>query len=110
MMKVKFKKNDEVIVIAGKEKGKTGRIEKVLHKANKVIIKDLNIVTKHNKPSQQNQDGSISNIEAPIHASNVAILVKKASKDKPAQYSKIGYSLNKDGKKVRIAKKTKKEI
>lgn len=109
-MKVKFKKNDQVIVIAGKEKGKTGTIERVLHAQNKVIIKDLNIVTKHNKPTQQNQDGSITNKEAPIHASNVAYLVKKETKDKPAQYSKLGYKFNKDGKKVRVVRKTQKEI
>ncbi|UUD35989.1 50S ribosomal protein L24 [Mycoplasmopsis citelli] len=109
-MKVKFKKNDEVIVIAGKEKGKVGTILKVLHDKNAVVVKDLNIVTKHNKPSQQNQDGTITTKEAPIHASNVAYLIKKETKDKPAQYSKLGYKINKDGKKVRVARKTKKEI
>ncbi|WP_199267017.1 50S ribosomal protein L24 [Mycoplasma sp. NEAQ87857] len=108
-MKIKFKKNDEVIVIAGKEKGKIGRIEKVLHKENRVIVKDLNIVVKHNKPTQQNQDGSKTEIEAPIHASNVAYLVKKAAKNSPAEFSKLGY-MNKDGKKVRVVRKTKKEI
>ncbi|WP_370629454.1 50S ribosomal protein L24 [Mycoplasma sp. Ms02] len=106
---MKFKKNDEVIVIAGKEKGKIGKIESIDHKKQAVIIKDLNLVTKHNKPTQQNQDGSISTKEAPIHVSNVAYLVKKAGKSTPAKTSKIGY-LVKDGKKVRIARKTKKEI
>ncbi|APJ38414.1 50S ribosomal protein L24 [Mycoplasmopsis pullorum] len=109
MNKIKFKKNDEVIVIAGREKGKTGRIESVDHKKQTVIIKDLNMVTKHNKPSQQNTEGSISTKEAPIHVSNIAILVKKAGKNAPAQFSKIGY-LVKDGKKVRVARKTQKEI
>ncbi|VEU76453.1 50S ribosomal protein L24 [Mycoplasmopsis columboralis] len=109
-MKVKFKKNDEVIVIAGKEKGKTGTILRVLHDKNAVIVKDLNIVTKHNKPSQQNQDGTITTKEAPIHASNVAYLVKKETKDKPAEYSKLGYKVDKNGKKVRVVRKTKKEI
>lgn len=110
MNKVKFKKGDEVIVIAGREKGKIGRIEKIDSKKQTVIIKDLNMVTKHNKPSQMNTEGSISNIEAPIHVSNVAYLVKKAGKNTNAQFSKIGFQVNKDGKKVRIAKKTKKEI
>ncbi|MEE3928333.1 50S ribosomal protein L24 [Mycoplasmopsis ciconiae] len=109
MNKIKFKKNDEVLVIAGKEKGKSGRIESINHKNQTVIIKDLNLVTKHNKPNQQNSEGSISTKEAPIHVSNVAFLVKKAGKNNPAQYSKIGY-LVKDGKKVRVARKTKKEI
>lgn len=110
MNKIKFKKNDQVIVIAGKEKGKIGTIEKVLHDTNRVIIKDVNIVTKHNKPTQQNQDGSITEIAAPIHASNVAYLVKKASKSNGNQTSKIGYKIDKNGKKVRIARKTQKEI
>nr|WP_318024309.1 50S ribosomal protein L24 [Mycoplasmopsis edwardii] len=107
---MKFKKNDEVIVIAGKEKGKIGTIEKVLHEKQRVVIKDVNIVKKHNKPTQQNQDGSITEFAAPIHVSNVAYLVKKASKNQPNQFSKLGYKLNKDGKKVRVVRKTQKEI
>ncbi|MBD5788991.1 50S ribosomal protein L24 [Mycoplasma synoviae GX11-T] len=107
---MKFKKNDEVIVIAGKDKGTIGRIEKILVKENKVIIKDVNMVTKHNKPSQQNQEGNLTSVEAPIHVSNVAYLVKKASKSSAAVYSKLGRVTNKDGKKVRLVKKTKKEI
>lgn len=110
MAKIKFKKNDEVIVIAGKEKGKIGTIEKVLHESQRVVVKDVNIVKKHNKPTQQNQDGSITEIAAPIHASNVAYLVKKASKSKGNQFSKLGYRVNADGKKVRVVRKTQKEI
>ncbi|CCP23919.1 50S ribosomal protein L24 [Mycoplasmopsis cynos] len=110
MSRIKFKKNDEVIVIAGKEKGKIGTIEKVLNKEQRVIVKDINIVKKHNKPTQKNQDGSITEFAAPIHISNVAYLVKKASKSHPNQFSKLGYKLNKDGKKVRVVKKTQKEI
>lgn len=106
---MKFKVNDEVIVIAGKEKGKIGTIERILRKENKVVIKDVNIRIKHNKPTQQNQDGSITEFAAPIHASNVAYLAKKSTKNSPAQSSKLGYVL-KDGKKVRVVKKTKKEI
>ncbi|QNM93971.1 50S ribosomal protein L24 [Mycoplasma sp. Pen4] len=107
---MKFKKNDEVIVIAGKEKGRIGTIERVLRKENRVIVKDLNIIKKHNKPTQQNQDGSITEKEAPIHVSNIAFLVKKASKDKAAQRSKIGFKFDDKGNKVRVARKTEKEI
>ncbi|WPB54905.1 50S ribosomal protein L24 [Mycoplasmopsis verecunda] len=107
---MKLRKNDEVIVIAGKEKGQTGTIEKVLHKENKVIVKGLNIIKKHNKPSQQNQDGAIVEKEAPIHVSNVQLLVKKATKDKPSVTSKLGYKVDAKGKKVRVARKTGKEI
>lgn len=89
MNKVKFKKGDEVIVIAGREKGKTGRIEKIDSKKQTVIIKDLNMVTKHNKPSQMNTEGSISNIEAPIHVSNVAYLVKKLVKIQTLNFQKL---------------------
>ncbi|MGZ9755346.1 50S ribosomal protein L24 [Mycoplasma sp. 394] len=110
MSKIKFKRNDPVIVIAGSEKGKTGTIEKVLHSQNRVIIKDVNIVTKHNKPSQKNQDGSIKEMAAPIHVSNVAYLAKKATKSQPNIASKLGYRINKDGKKVRFVKKTNKDI
>ncbi|AKF41335.1 50S ribosomal protein L24 [Mycoplasmopsis canis UFG4] len=110
MSKIKFKKNDEVIVISGKEKGKIGTIEKVLHDKQRVVIKDVNIVKKHNKPTQQNQDGSITEFAAPIHVSNVAYLVKKASKSQGNQFSKLGYKVNKDGKKVRVVRKTQKEI
>nr|WP_318025661.1 50S ribosomal protein L24 [Mycoplasmopsis mustelae] len=107
---MKFKKNDPVIVIAGSEKGKTGTIDKILPDSNRVIIKDVNIVTKHNKPTQKNQDGSITEIAAPIHISNVAYLFKKATKSHPNQFSKLGYKINKDGKKVRVVRKTNKEI
>ncbi|MCU9931847.1 50S ribosomal protein L24 [Mycoplasmopsis felis] len=110
MSKIKFKKNDQVLVIAGREKGKIGTIEKVLHDSQRVIVKDINIVTKHNKPTQQNQDGSITEKPAPIKWSNVAYLVKKAGKSTPNQISKLGYRINKDGKKVRVIKKTNKEI
>ncbi|UUD34866.1 50S ribosomal protein L24 [Mycoplasmopsis caviae] len=108
-MKLKLKKNDEVIVIAGSNKGKIGRIIRTDFKTNRAYVKDINVVTKHVKPSQSNTEGSIKNMEAPIHISNLAIVTKKASKSSSAQYSKIGFKVS--GKtKVRIARKTKKEI
>lgn len=106
---MKIRKNDEVIVISGSHKGKTGQVLEVFPKTQKVTIKDINKVTKHVKPSQQKNEGGIETFEAPIHISNVALLVKKASKDKPASYSKIGIQI-KDGKKVRIVKKTGKAV
>ncbi|WP_406617479.1 50S ribosomal protein L24 [Mycoplasmopsis adleri] len=109
-MKIKFKKNDEVIIIAGAHKGKTGRIVKTDLNTNTAIVKDVNIVTKHVKPNQGNSEGSIKRHEAPIHISNLSILVKKATKNAPASYSKLGYKINKDGSKVRILRKTKKEF
>lgn len=106
---MKYKKNDEVVVIAGKEKGRVGRITRVDIKNNKVFIKDLNMQTKHKKPTQ-GQDGSIKKFEGPIDASNISILVKKATKTSAATFSKLGYKINKDGSKVRIIKATKKEL
>jgi large subunit ribosomal protein L24 len=98
-MKMKIKKNDEVIVISGKDKGKKGRVVKVIPADNKLIISGINMVTKHQKASQQSASGIVSK-EAPIHASNVAIVDPKSG-----SATKIGYKVI-DGKKVRFAKKS----
>ncbi len=99
-----LKKGDKVIVIAGKEKGKEGSVMKVLRSENKVIIENINFMKKHQKSDGQNP-GSIKEIEAPIHASNVMLIdpdTKKATR--------IGKATNKKGKKTRIAKKSNKEL
>ena len=101
---MKIKKGDKVVVIAGHEKGKEGVVSKTFPSQNKVIVEGLNKVTKHNKPNQQNQEGSITTKEAPIDASNVAILDPKIKKA-----TKVGYRFEEvDGKqvKVRYAKKS----
>ncbi|WP_029513313.1 50S ribosomal protein L24 [Mycoplasmopsis primatum] len=108
-MKIKFRKNDEVVITAGSHKGKTGRIVRVDLNSNRAIVKGINLVTKHVKPSQ-GSDGSIKKVEAPIHVSNLSVLTRKATKNAPAQYSRIGYKIGKDNKKVRILTKTKKEF
>lgn len=105
---MKLRKNDEVVIITGKEKGKTGFITKIDKKNDRVFVKDLNMVTKHNKPSQQNNEGSVSQKEASIHISNVALKSKESKKGSPIA-TKIGYKFDKD-KKIRIDKKTGKEI
>ncbi|WP_027334376.1 50S ribosomal protein L24 [Mycoplasma elephantis] len=109
-MKTKLKKNDEVVVIAGKEKGKTGRILSIQNKKNTAKVQELNMQTKHRKPSQQNTEGGIVTFEGPINLSNLSLLTKKASKGKPAEHSKLGTKTNKDGKKIRFARKTGKEV
>lgn len=76
---MKLKKNDKVIVLAGKDKGKTGEIREVLPSKNKVIVTGINMVSKHTKPSQ-NDKGGIKQIEAPIDASNVAVVCAKCNK------------------------------
>ncbi|WP_408634153.1 50S ribosomal protein L24 [Mycoplasmopsis mucosicanis] len=105
---MKFKQNDEVVVISGSYKWKQGRIIKVDAKNNTVYIKDVNMQVKHQKPGR-GQDGAIKKQEGPIHASNVAVIAKKGSKTQAPVVSRIGYSLNKDGQKIRIIKKTNKE-
>ena len=102
---MKLKKGDKVIVISGKEKGKTGVIQKVMPKENKVIIDGLNVRKKNKKPTQANPKGGQIDIYAPIDASNVAFYDEKAKKA-----VKIGYKFDKDGNKVRFNKSTKKEI
>ncbi len=101
---MKLKTGDKVVVIAGKEKGKEGTITKILKAENKIIIENINLVKKHQKSDGQNP-GSIVDVEAPIHASNVMLVDPTNSKR-----TRIGYKFDKDGKKVRISKKTDKEI
>ena len=95
-----FKTGDKVVVIAGKDKGKEGTITKTLRAENKVIVEGVNIVKKHVKP-QGNQPGSIVEVEAPIHASNVMIIDPKTKKG-----TRIGHEIDKKGKKIRVSKKS----
>jgi large subunit ribosomal protein L24 len=79
---MKVKVGDNVKVIAGKDKGKTGRVIKTLKKDNKVVVEGINIIKKHVKPNRMNEVGSIQEMEAPIHVSNVKVVAeeKKAAK------------------------------
>ena len=99
--KVHVKKGDTVQVIAGKDKGKVGEILKVLAKVSKVVVKDVNIITKHVKPQQEGELGKIVTTEAPIHSSNVMLY---STKQEVA--SRICYTFTEDGRKVRMLKKT----
>lgn len=95
-----LKVGDKVIVIAGNDKGKTGTIQKVYPKLNKVVVENVNVRKKHKKPTQQNAEGSIVEVYAPIDASNVMLVDPKTKKP-----TKIGHKVVK-GKKVRVAKKS----
>lgn len=95
-----LRKGDTVIVIAGRDKGKTGVIQKVDPKSNRIVVENVNLRKKHKKPTQQNPDGGILEIYAPIDASNVMLQDPKTKKP-----TKIGYKVEK-GKKVRFAKKS----
>lgn len=94
------KKGDKVMVISGKDKGKTGVILAAFPKKDRVIVEGVNIVKKHSKPSQMNPQGGIINQEAPIHVSNVMPIDPKTGEP-----TRVGYKVV-DGKKVRIAKKS----
>jgi len=76
---MKIRKNDNVIVVAGNDKGKTGKILKVFPQANRVIVEGINMRKRHTKASQKNPQGGITEKEAPIHASNVMILDPKSN-------------------------------
>ena len=95
-----FKTGDKVVVISGKDKGKEGNITKVLRSENKVVVEGVNVVKKHVKGNGQ-QAGSINETEAAIHASNVMIVDPKTKKP-----TRIGHSIDKDGKKIRVTKKS----
>ena len=95
-----FKKGDKVVVISGKDKGKEGTITHVLRNENRVVVEGINIVKKHVKGNGQTA-GSINEVEAPIHASNVMIIDPKTKKP-----TRIGHKIDKDGKKIRVAKKS----
>jgi len=103
--KIKLKKNDTVVVLAGKYKGKTGKIVATHPRLNKVTVDGINIVKKHTKPSKAHPQGGIIDVTKPIDVSKVAYY----DKDKKVA-SKIGYKLDVKGNKIRIAKKTNKEI
>jgi large subunit ribosomal protein L24 len=99
--KMHVKKGDTVQVISGRDKGKVGEVLQTLPKSSKVIVKDVNIRTKHVKPQQEGESGQIQTFEAPIHSSNV---MHYSEKEKVA--SRVGYQVNDDGRKVRVLKKT----
>lgn len=98
----KIKKGDTVRVIAGKDKDKEGKVTVVNRKDGKVIVEGINMLTKHTKPNAANQNGGIVNVEGPIDASNVMLVVD-------GQPTRVGFQVQ-DGKKVRVAKKTGKVI
>lgn len=100
-VKMKIKKNDNVIVIAGKDKGKTGIVKQVLPKENRVVVVGVNRVTRHTKPSQTDPQGGRKQVEAPIHVSNVALTDPKDNKA-----TRVGIKTDKSGAKVRYAKRS----
>ena len=99
----KYKKGDEVIVRVGKDKGKIGKISKIINSADKVVISGVNVSKKHQKPSQESKGGIVDK-EMPIHISNLAFFDRQQNKG-----IKVGYKII-DNKKVRISRLSGKEI
>lgn len=99
--KLHVKKGDTVQVIAGSEKGKVGEVLRTIPETSKVIVQGVNVKTKHVKPQQEGESGQITTSEAPIHSSNVMLY---STKQKVA--SRICYTFNSEGRKVRMLKKT----
>ncbi len=102
--KLKIKTKDKVIVLTGKDKGKTGEITSVSPKDNRVTVSGVNMVARHTKPSQANPQGGIVRREAPLHASNVALIDPKSNKA-----TRVGYKVVK-GEKTRVARRSGEEV
>jgi large subunit ribosomal protein L24 len=105
MSAAKIKKGDKVIVLSGKDKGKTGEIARVLTKDSKVVVTGVNIAVRHRKPDQANPQGGLERREAPLHVSNVAIVDPKDGKA-----TRVRFETAKDGKKVRVAARSGEKI
>ena len=104
MAKFHIKKNDTVIVLAGEDKGKTGKVLKVLVEKERAIVEGVNFVNKSTKPNAKNPQGGFEKVEAPIHISNISLIDPKSGK--PTRIA-----IKREGKKVvRIAKKSGEEI
>lgn len=86
---MKVKVGDNVKVIAGKDKGKTGTVIKTLRKENRVVVEGINIVKKHQKPTNNNDKGGIIEMPHPIHVSNVQVTTEKAKKEKASKEKKV---------------------
>ena len=98
-MAAKIKKGDTVIVIAGKDKGRSGRVLKVLVKEDRVLVEGVNMAKRHTAPNVANPQGGVIAKEAPLHISNVALRDPKTGKP-----TRVGFKTNDKGVKVRVAK------
>lgn len=105
MSKLHIKKGDTVYVNAGNDKGKTGRVLRVLVSKNRAVVEGLNMVSKSAKPSAKHPQGGIIKMEAPIHVSNLNLLDPKSGKP-----TRVGRRRNEEGKTVRYSKKSGEEI
>ncbi len=100
MAAAKIRKGDRVVVLSGKDKGKTGEVTRAMPKDGKVIVAGVNVGVRHRKPSQANPQGGLERREAPLHISKVAVADPKSGKPTRVRFE------TRDGKKVRIAAKS----
>ncbi|MGB7407047.1 MAG: 50S ribosomal protein L24 [Pontixanthobacter sp.] len=100
MASAKIKKGDNVVVLSGKDKGRTGTVRSVMPKEGKVIVEGINMAARHRKPSQENPQGGIDRFEAKMHIAKVAVADPKDGKPTRVRFEE------KDGKKVRVAVKS----
>jgi large subunit ribosomal protein L24 len=103
-MAAKIRKGDKVVVLAGRDKGRTGEVVSVDRQADRVLVRGVNLVKRHQRQTAQ-QEGGIISKELPVHLSNVAIADPKDGKP-----SRVGFKVGTDGRKVRIAKRSGVEI
>jgi large subunit ribosomal protein L24 len=99
-MAAKIKKGDKVVILTGRDKGKTGEVTKIVTETNRAFVSGINLMKKHEKPSAAGSGGVVSK-EAPIHLSNVALADPKDGKA-----TRVGFAVSKDGKKQRVAKRS----
>ena len=100
MAAAKIRKGDTVVILSGKDKGKTGEVVRAIPKSSKVVVSGVNIHARHRKASQTNPQGGIDRKEAPLHVSNVAVADPKTGKPTRVRFEE------RDGKKVRVAAKS----
>ena len=103
--KIRIKKDDKVKVMTGKDKGKIGKVLKVVKKTNRVVVENINVVKVHQRPSQQNPQGGIVEKTQPIHISNLMVMCNSC-----VTPTRIGIKTLEDGKRVRICKKCNQQI
>ncbi len=100
MASAKIKKGDSVVVLSGKDKGRTGTVQQVMPKDGKIVVEGINVIARHRKPSQANPQGGIDRYPAPMHIAKVALADPKDGKPTRVRFEE------KDGKKVRVAVKS----
>ncbi|MFH1088027.1 MAG: 50S ribosomal protein L24 [Chloroflexota bacterium] len=102
---MRIRKNDNVLVIAGKDRGKKGKVRQALPKKNRVVVEGLNMVKRHSRAKGQARQAGIIELESPIEASNVMLMCSKCSRP-----VRVGYQLTEDGRKIRICRACREAI